>query len=127
MDDLFSTGLHGQNSSILQPCTERKQCKAGNSLKFIARFLTKYFPLKSYIFIFIIIIRYVEKSLSKNVFVFLNTTVCPRNSDPFYVVSYNIRWGNYFLDIWFKPYIPYNLGTFTPWYLKKKKIWTMDF
>ena len=26
-------------------------------------------------------------------------TVCPRSSDPFYKVSYYIKWGHYFLDI----------------------------
>ena len=25
-------------------------------------------------------------------------TVCPRNSDPFYIVTYYIKWGHHFLD-----------------------------
>ena len=25
-------------------------------------------------------------------------TVCPRSSDPFHIVSYYIKWDNYFLD-----------------------------
>ena len=25
-------------------------------------------------------------------------TVCPGSSDPFYTVTYNIKWGHYFLD-----------------------------
>ena len=26
-------------------------------------------------------------------------TICPRSSDPFYIVTYYIKWGYYFLDI----------------------------
>ena len=33
-------------------------------------------------------------------------TICPRSSDPFYVVAYSIEWGHHFLDI---QYIEINL------------------
>ena len=32
----------------------------------------------------------------------LDDTVCPRSSDPFYIVTYYIKWGHYFLDTRYK-------------------------
>ena len=42
----------------------------------------------------------------------LRPTVCPRSSDPLYIVSYYIKWGHYFLDI------QYFLGKYVVYYHK---------
>ena len=44
-------------------------------------------------------------------------TLCPRSSDPFYIVTYYIKWGHYFLDTWY--FGPWPRDKFLSWPIEK--------